>query len=166
MPRPTRAAVPFLAAAMFAILPGCGSDLEWVLFQSATAAGQTVLDQLITEVANSVAEACDREDTPPQDGGDDDQNGDDDDDGDGGDGTDGSPFDDLTGDPAAGEPSYASCTACHCADAVGGCVPGTPGVVGATPEALDDYLRGDRSHVPSDLTDQEIVDLAAYLASF
>ena len=74
-------------------------------------------------------------------------------------------LEDLVGDPAAGEALYASCAACHCADASGGCLPTATGVVGVSAETLDEFLRGDAPHPPSDLTDQEIVDLEAYLAS-
>jgi len=152
-----------LAAIALALgLAGCGTNLDEILFQSGTALGRTYLDLLLTDVANTLADRCDQDDEPI----DGDQNGDAADDGNGDDGgvTDGG-FEDLVGDPAAGEPLYASCAACHCADAVGGCLPGTPGVVGVSAETLDEFLRGDAPHPPSDLTDQEIVDLEAYLAS-
>ena len=93
--------------ALVAGLVGCGSNFPELLYQSASAAGRTYLDLLLTDVANTVADALDREDEVSPDG---DDNGDDNGDDDGGDGGDIS-FDDLTGDPAAGEPLYASCAA-------------------------------------------------------
>lgn len=139
---------------------GCGTNIEEILFQSAAAIGRTYVDLLLTDAVNTLAEQGEQQDEPA----DDEQDGGDADDGDGGDATGGN-LGDLTGDPAAGEPLYASCAACHCADASGDCLPGAGPVVGASAESLDEYLRGDAGHVPSDLTDQEIVDLEAYLAS-
>ena len=151
--------------ALVAGLVGCGSNFPELLYQSASAAGRTYLDLLLTDVANTVTDALDREDEVSPDGDDDgDDNGDDNGDDDGGDGGDIS-FDDLTGDPAAGEPLYASCAACHCADGSGGCIPGATAVIGVSAETLDEFLRGGAAHPASDLTDQEIVDLEAYLAS-
>jgi hypothetical protein len=37
-------------------------------------------------------------------------------------------------------------------------------VTGTSAQLLDEVLRGGGTHPPSDLTDQEIVDLEAYLA--
>ena len=147
---------------------GCGSNIQGVLFQTAGAAGRTYLDLLLTDVANAVAERFDREPgtTPPVDGG---AGGEEDADGaDGGGGDTGgrdSTFEGLTGNPASGESLYASCTACHCADASGGCLAGASPVVGASAETLDEFLRGGATHVHQDLTDQEIVDLETYLTS-
>lgn len=151
-----------LAAVALALgVGGCGTNLDEILFQSATALGRTYIDLLLTDAANTLAERD--QDEEPVDG---DQNGDDVDGGNGGDdGTTDGGFEDLVGDPAAGEALYASCAACHCADASGGCLPGTPGIIGVSAETLDEFLRGDAPHPPSDLTDQEIVDLEAYLAS-
>ncbi len=60
-----------------------------------------------------------------------------------------------------------NCSACHCADAGGGCALSAPAVVGAAVELLDTFLRGAESHVggtfPFD--DQDLADLAAYLQS-
>lgn len=156
--------VSILGIASLLGLAGCGTNLEEILFQSGAAIGRTYVDLLLTDMANTLADQLDQEDEAV----DEDQNGDDDDDGgdDDGDGgsTDGN-FDDLTGDPAAGEPLYASCAACHCADATGDCLPGAGALIGVSAETLDEFLRGDAGHPPSDLTDQEIVDLEAYLAS-
>lgn len=60
-----------------------------------------------------------------------------------------------------------NCADCHCADASGGCALSAPVLVGAGVEALNAFLRGGESHsggtAPFD--DQDLVDLAAYLAS-
>ena len=138
---------------------GCGTNIEEVLFQSGAAIGRTYVDLLLTDWANTLADQADQQDEQPGDG----DGADDGDDGGGGDA--GGNFDDLVGDPAAGEPLYASCGGCHCADGSGNCLPGAGPVIGASAEALDEYLRGSAGHVPSDLSDQEIVDLEAYLAS-
>ena len=163
-----------LALPLMISLTGCGTNVEELLRQSASALGRTYLDLLLTDLANDLADAQDRDDDVPDDGNGD---GDGDGDGNGGNGGDGGngnggdngggSFDDLTGDPAAGEPLYASCTGCHCADASGDCLPGLPGLVGVSAETLDEYLRGDTAHPvkQAELTDQEIVDLEAYLAS-
>lgn len=157
-------------------LGGCGTSVNELLFQTGAAAGRTFLDLLLTDMANTLEDHLDSL-GEPADGGDQDA---DDDDGDGdangdtnGNGSDnggstGGGLDDLTGDPTAGETLYAAngCTACHCEDAAGGCALSAPAIIDIPAQSLDDSLRGDEIH-PSkiDLTDQEIVDLEAYLAS-
>jgi cytochrome c553 len=77
-------------------------------------------------------------------------------------------FDSLTGIAAQGESLFTeqSCMGCHCADATGGCVAGAPRVVGVAAETLDARLRGAATHpIKPLLTDQDIVDLEAFLAS-
>jgi len=140
---------------------GCGVDVENLLLSSAGALGRTYVDLMLTDIANAVADA----NADNGDAGNGDANGGEPDGGDGDGGGDDVPFDQLTGDPAAGESLYASCVMCHCADGSGGCLPGAPAVIGASAEILDDRLRGSGTHVPSDVTNQEIVDLEAYLAS-
>lgn len=151
------------AAALFLGLAGCGTNLEELLYQSVTALGRTAFDVFLTEVANDLADALDRDDMPPDDG---DDNGDNGGDGDGnggdggGDGTDG---------VAAGEAIYADngCAACHCADAGGGCALDAPSLVNVESDTLASFLNGDAPHPGGtvDLSDQELADLAAYLAS-
>jgi mono/diheme cytochrome c family protein len=60
-----------------------------------------------------------------------------------------------------------SCVGCHCADASGGCALSAPALVGAPVELLDTFLRGGESHVAGSFPfdDQDLADLAAYLAS-
>ncbi|MCH8242631.1 MAG: hypothetical protein IH897_08480, partial [Planctomycetes bacterium] len=55
---------------------------------------------------------------------------------------------------------------CHCADAGGGCALDVPALHDADGEKLDEFLRGDTPHTGGkyDLTDQDILDLQAYLA--
>ena len=75
---------------------------------------------------------------------------------------------DLTGDTAAGATVYtsSSCCGCHCADAVGGCAMSAPSLVGVSLDLLDANLRGSDSHpLKPTLTDQELVDLQAWLSS-
>ena len=150
-------------------LVGCGTNWQDVLAQTGTAIGQTYVDLFLTDVANAVADRFDDEGTDDGQGdGADDTDGEDGNgtDQDGGDDDSGGDLSGLTGDPAAGQTLYASCAGCHCADAVGGCLPTAPGLIGASAELNDEYLRGDATHpTKPDLSDQEIVDLAAYLAS-
>ena len=81
-----------------------------------------------------------------------------------------------TGDPTRGEALYTtsvgavpSCVLCHCADASGGCRTDAPDIQGESFVQLAVVLR-DTISVHSggmrDLSDQDIADLAAYLASF
>ena len=60
-----------------------------------------------------------------------------------------------------------NCSACHCADAGGGCALNAPPVTNADFELLDRFLRGGESHAGGiySLDDREIADLAAYLGS-
>jgi mono/diheme cytochrome c family protein len=157
------------AAALFLGLAGCGTNLEEILFQSTTALGRTAFDVFLTEVANDLADALDRDDMPPDDGDGDADNGDNggDGDGDGGDGGDGGT--NGTDGVGAGEAIYADngCAACHCADATGGCALDAPSLVSVDPDILAGSLNGDTPHPGGtvDLSDQELADLAAYLAS-
>ena len=153
----------WLVGAFFAFaLLGCGTNVSEILYQTSAAAGRTILDLWLTDLANQLADAAAEDDTPPAD---DDQDGEGNGDGDGG-LAEGADFADLTGDPAAGEPLFASCAGCHCADASGGCLPGATGLIGVNAETHDEFLRGDATHpTKADLTDQEIVDLVAYLDS-
>ncbi len=148
-----------------AAIVGCGVDVQNLFYQGAGALGRTYLDLVLTDLVNELADAqegADDQDDGDADDGDQDDGGDDG----GGGNVDGDvPIDELIGDPAAGEPLFASCAVCHCADASGGCLPGTPSVVSASAESLDELLRGGGTHPPSNLTNQEIVDLEAYLAT-
>ena len=60
-----------------------------------------------------------------------------------------------------------NCSACHCADAGGGCALNAPPVTNADFELLDRFLRGGESHAGGifSFDDREIADLAAYLGS-
>ena len=76
---------------------------------------------------------------------------------------------DAAGSAANGEIIYLSnnCAACHCADASGECALSAPALVGVGAATLDAFLRGDEPHSGGRLAleDQELADLAAYLAS-
>lgn len=163
---------------------GCGTNFPDLLVQAGNSAAFTATDVFLTDLANAFLDRLDELNQPPDDGdedgedGDDDDGGDDDgDDGDGDDDGDGGDDDgdgdgdgeQPGGDPDLGEAMYAAenCGACHCDDASGGCAMSAPDLVGAGFDVLDEYLRGDASHVgiKLDLTDQEITDLAAYLDS-
>lgn len=157
---PKRWPASLLAVGCLMSVSGCGANFDEVLYQTASATGRTFLDILLTDLANTLADSFDQGGTPaPGDGlG-------------GGDTTppDGPPVEELTGDLDAGEEIFVSnvCSACHCADAAGGCALSAPSLVGVATETLDDRLRGDAAHPGGkfDLTNQDIVDLQAYLAS-
>ncbi len=153
-------AAPLVATALLGST-GCGSNLREVLYQAASASGQSLLDGLFTDFQNNVADAFDQANQPqtveqPADGGDTTP-------------VDETPIQDLTGDPIAGEDLFTAnnCSACHCADAVGGCALNAPGLVGISSDELDGRLRGDLEHPGGKFTfsNQDIVDLEAFLAS-
>ena len=130
---------------------GCGTTLDELLFQTLSAAGRTALDQLLTDLANDIAGSGAGQ--PSGDGGTDPG------DGDSGDQPDGS---------GNGNAIFIAnaCGGCHCVDASGGCALDAPAIVGVASATLDGVLRGDSSHpIRADLTDDELADLAAYLAS-
>ncbi len=149
-----------LVVACFVALSGCGTNFNQALYQAAGATGRTFLDILLADLQNTIEESFDQGETPaPGDGND------------GGDTTppDGPPLEDLIGDPDVGEGIFVSnnCAPCHCEDAGGGCALSAPSLVGAETETLDELLRGDADHPGGkfNFTNQEIVDLQAYLAS-
>jgi mono/diheme cytochrome c family protein len=160
---PIRLPASLLVVACLTGLSGCGTNFDEVLYQTASATSRTFLDILLTDLANTLADSFDQRDTPASEDEDDGDNG-------GGDTNppDGPPLEELTGDPGTGEGVYASnaCAPCHCADAGGGCALSAPSLVGVETETLDDRLRGDVNHPGGkvNLTNQEIVDLQAYLA--
>lgn len=158
------------------VLCGCGTDLPELLQQSALSAGRTFLDGLLTDLANALAEpdtggaGDSTDDGTADDSGDEgDEPGMDDGTGADGDMDDtGSGLANLTGESVVGESLYIinGCASCHCADASGGCALSAPSVVGDSATSLDESLRGEASHpIKVDLSDQEIVDISAYLDS-
>ena len=147
-----------IAVALMAGLAGCGTNVEELLLQSGASVARSFIDIWLTDLANDLADRMEDQDEEPAD--DETDDGDADDDG----GTTDEPgFDELTGDPASGETLYASCAGCHCADGAGDCMPGASALAGASAETLDATLQGSGIH--PDLTNQEIVDLEAYLAT-
>jgi len=74
-----------------------------------------------------------------------------------------------TGDAQAGQAFFTAnaCSACHCVDGAGGCAASAPRVIGAVPDTIRETLAGESTHTGgkfNDITDQEIADLAAFLA--
>jgi len=154
---PTPGRVLWLALIMIAAAPGCSTSAGDAFFNAATAAGTSLLDQLLTAAVNGTLDLLNPPTTPPAD----EQPA-------GGTGGGGS-FDGLTGDAANGQTLFTAnnCASCHCADASGGCALSAPSLVGVVVTDVDDHLRGQASHPGGkfQLTDQEIVDLTAFLAS-
>lgn len=221
---------------LLAIVAGCGTNLDQVLEQLASAAGRTYLDLALTEVANNVVASLEPSEdstaTNSNDGqsqnGNESGNGGQNDQMDGGGGADGAALfaadcaschgadgasgfapvitgftadelatglamsvhssieltdDDVAaiaaflagaesgtaeGDVEAGAALFASsnCSACHCADASGGCAANAPALGGTSVAELDAKLRGSESHVGGkyDLSDQDLRDVQAFLA--
>lgn len=154
-PAPRRAL--WLALTMVAGASGCSTVAGDAFFNAATAASTSFFDQLLTAAVNGTLILLNPPPAPPADA----QPGD----GNGGGGN----FDGLTGDAANGQMLYTAnnCASCHCADASGGCALSAPSLVGVVVTELDDRLRGQVSHPGGkfQLTDQELVDLVAFLAS-
>lgn len=158
-PRERFSPVLLLVVVGLLVVSGCGTNFEEALFQAVNATGRTYLDILITDLANTLVDSLDPGEAPSLE--------DEVDDG----GTPppvGPPLEELTGDPAAGEGIYVSnsCSACHCAEATGGCALSAPSLVGVTITTVDDRLRGDVDHPGGkfNLTNQDIVDVQAYLS--
>lgn len=144
-------------------LPGCGVGVEQLLIDTGNSLGQTFLDVLLTEFANAVVDLVSPTGNTGTGTGGDTTGGDDT-----GGGSTGGDLSALTGDATSGQTLYGDngCAACHCADAVGNCALSAPPVVGASAFDIDLHLRGANPHpIKPALTDQEIVDLAAYLQS-
>lgn len=162
-----RNAVGCLTLSLLAIA-GCGSNLSESLYQAGAAAGRTALDLWLTDLANQLADAVedmagsvahvDGNGMAPHD----DAHGSGE--SDGGDPTSGA----TDGDASSGEAIFVAngCAGCHCADGAGGCAISAPAVAGSDAAELDSVLRGDHAHpIKVDLSDQDVADLEAYLAS-
>ncbi len=148
----------WLIAMSFMSLIGCGALGETAL-QGGEASLLTLVDLLLTDFSNQVADALEADEGQAAD----DISDGDDDDGNDDDGI-------IVDDPVLnGEMIFTAngCTACHCADAGGGCALDAPALVGISADSLDDRLRGDTPHPGGkfDFDDLEIADLEAYLAS-
>ena len=93
------------------------------------------------------------------------------DDGNGGVGDNGGDADNgAVSDPAAGEAFFVAnnCALCHCADAIGGCLPTAPSLVGEESADILDRLTGVIEHtgrMVEGAAQQDADDLAAWLAS-
>ena len=139
-------------------LAGCGTNIEALVAQTGNAAAITVLDLVLTNVANSVADAFDQTDRPStgeaedDGGGNGDADGGGDGDGNGGDG----------GDESPGAALYAeNCASCHGSDGASGFA---PDVTGMAADVLSAGLESG-SHGSISLTDEEVAELETYLAS-
>jgi mono/diheme cytochrome c family protein len=150
-------------------LAGCGGYFGDVFYQTVDAAGRTLLDQLITDTVNGIADAFDAADDNQNDNASSDGSSQNDNTGGGSgdnqnDNAGGS--DDLVGDAARGLALYmGSCMTCHCPDAVGGCLFSAPGLINASADSLSDFVRGDANHpVKREWTNQDVVDVETYLA--
>jgi mono/diheme cytochrome c family protein len=141
----------FAAALMLvaaAALLGCGTNIDALVAQTGNAAATTVLDILLTDFANQVADSFNPPPPqPPVDGADNTN-----DNGGGG-----------TGDPTAGQQVFAAkgCGACHGPAAEGGV---GPALMGNDESAdLEARFGAGATHNGKTLTEQEIADIAAWL---
>ncbi len=145
----------FSAIAALVATCGCGTDARFLILDALTVQGQTSLDLLLTDIAVTLDENLPE---PPIDGGNN------------GGGVDSGAGDALA-DPVAslGEEFFNNngCTGCHCDDASGGCALDAPVLVGAVFETLNRQLRQSGGHfsAPPDISDQQLANLEAFLAS-
>ena len=139
------------AAAVLMGLAGCGTNFDAVAAQTGNAVGITILDILLTDFTNQVADAVDQNAPRPADAADDDADPDGDGDG-----------DDVADDPP-GEQAYAGngCGACHGGAGEGGSAVALDGA--DQTDAMEERFGGGANHMGSTLTDQEIADITAWL---
>jgi len=161
----------------------CGSGINDALFYAFQSGSRTLLDVLIADLYSDLPNfftlppasgepGLDGDDGVGEDGGGDDDGGDDgggDDGGGGGGDDDGGNDGDLVGDAVTGEALYGTngCSLCHCADAVGDCLPGSPNLQGSSVATNREFLLGDTPHLGGkspELTEQDLADLVAFLA--
>jgi mono/diheme cytochrome c family protein len=141
---------------------GCDS-LGEAAAQSTDASLRALIDLLLTDLTNQVADSLDQDD--PEDAGDmagdsDDDVDDADDADDGTDGGDGAGDDPVT----RGETLVAdNCSVCHGADGASGFAPNIQGV---TEDLIAQQTGGAGGHTSFELSEQDRADIAAYLASF
>ena len=148
-----------LGAVMLLVgLIGCGTNVEALVAQTGNATATMVLDLLLTDFANSVADAFDEADQPPADRGQGDGGDNGDVDGD----ADGDGNGDGDGDESPGAALYsANCAGCHGEDGASGFA---PDITGMAADVLSAGLES-ASHGSISLTDEEVAELEAYLAS-
>lgn len=159
------------AVAVSLAVAGCGSGAGELLRQTGAAAQRNFLDLLLTGLADALAAAPDQ---AAESGGDGepeaDEEGQTDTPDESGDEVTGAVgLEALAGDVSTGEAVFIDngCAACHCDDAAGGCALDASSLLAVDVAAIDENLRGEDPHpVAAELSDQDIVDLQAYLASF
>lgn len=155
---------------------GCGTDLGEALLFAGDSAGRTFIDVLISDFYSDAPElvtfpgrlgdATDDDAAPEETAADMDAE-------------ESAPLEEediedivdleLAGDADRGVAVFTAnfCTACHCDDASGGCLPTAPDVRGTNVTTLQEKLQGDEPHVGGtfpDLTAQDLADLQAFLA--
>lgn len=148
-----------IGASLILAVCGCGSDFNDFWRQTGDSAGRVLVDNLLTDLVNAVADFGEQDDAPSTpDPIDDDTD----------DPGDAPPSGDLEPDAIAGETIFTSnnCSGCHCADATGGCALNAPALIGLAVETLADTLVGDAPHVGGKFgfSAQDLADLEAYLA--
>ncbi len=145
---------------------GCGTRINEALLLALESSARTGVDVFLSDLLSDLPNFFT---FPPPTGEPGDGDGTDGDDGDGDQPPPNGNGGDLVGDPIAGEALYDinGCGLCHCDDASGDCVPGSPGLQGSTLEANREALQGESAHTGGklpDLTDQDLADLVAFLA--
>ena len=146
--QPTRLIGPFgLTVLAIAVVAGCGFNAEQQIADAVAAAGRSFIDQWLTDLANAAADARDQQNANDNDS----QPPDNDNDNDGG--------DDAVG---RGEALVQdNCAACHGADGASGFA---PDIRGADDALIANKTGGEEGHTTIDLTDEQIADIAAFLA--
>lgn len=155
---------------------GCGSGVSEALLLALESGARTAVDVFISDLLTNLpdivttlppiaGEPADGDDIVAGDG----DSGDGNDDPGGGDLPDDGGGGELVANAASGEMTFVmnACGLCHCDDASGGCLSGSPDLRATDIETVREKLQGEPVHVGGkfpDLTQQELVDLVAFLA--
>lgn len=157
------------------IVLGCGTRFNEALLLAAESGAYTALDVFFADLQTDLPDQATLPPAAGEPGDETDAGGDGGGDaGDGGD-TDGGDQDDgqggivLVGDPTAGGAFFVAngCSACHCDDGSGGCLPAAPDLRGTIADVIGRKLQEGTTHMGGafpDTTDQELADVAAFLA--
>lgn len=156
---PLRTTVLIVTGVAVAAVGGCGLNLEQELADALAAAGRSALDQWLTDLANAAADADqppanenENDNAPPANENDNDAPANENDNED-------------PDDPAVrGEAIVADdCAACHGADGASGFATDIQGADAAT---LADFVAGAEGHIVIQLSETQIAEVEAYLATF